>query len=198
MTAPLLVLFARYPVAGECKTRLIPAVGEQGAANIHRILAERTTALLLDSQCRVTVATTGASHNDFANWLGDRPMLVEQGQGDLTDRLLPFAAQAPVILFGADTPDLARHHVEAAIAGLRDHDVVIGPAEDGGYYLIGLAHPMPQLFTAMPWSTDQVLPETLRRLDQDGIAPLLLETLSDCDRPEDLARWPQLAELAQA
>jgi hypothetical protein len=193
MTIPRLVLFARYPTAGACKTRLIPALGPAGAADLHRRLTERTMAVLRASRAPVTVAFTGASAAQFAAWLGPDVGLVEQVEGDLTARLMACLDPAPVIFFGADTPDLAPQHVEAAIAALERHDMVIGPAEDGGYYLIGMRTALPELLTDMPWSTDQVLPETLARLARRGIAPVLLETLADCDRPEDLARWPGLA-----
>lgn len=193
MTSPRLVLFARYPTAGACKTRLIPALGREGAADLHRRLTERTVAVLRASGAPVTVAFTGASAVQFAAWLGPDVGFVEQAGGDLTARLLACLDPAPVIFFGADTPDLATHHVEAAIVALESHEVVIGPAEDGGYYLIGMRQSLPELLTDMPWSTEQVLPETLARLDLRGITPVLLDMLSDCDRPEDLARWPGLA-----
>lgn len=189
---PRLVLFARYPIAGACKTRLIPAIGAEGAAALHRHLTERTIATLRQSGSRITLAYTGAAVAEFAAWLGHDIELVEQVAGDLTAKLMACLDLAPVIFFGADTPDLKLRHVEQAIAALRTHDVVIGPADDGGYYLIGMRAPLPQLLTDMPWSTDRVLPETLARLVQLGIEPVLLETLSDCDRPEDLARWPDL------
>jgi len=188
-----MILFARYPRPGACKTRLIPALGPEGAANLHRHLAERTVTVLGASGLPVTVAFTGEDASRFADWLGPDVALVEQVEGGLTERLLACLDPAPVIFFGADTPDLAPHHVEAAIAALERHDVVIGPAEDGGYYLIGMQRALPELVIDMPWSTEQVLPETLARLDRNGIAPVLLEILADCDRPEDLARWPGLA-----
>jgi hypothetical protein len=150
-------------------------------------------AVLRASGAPVTVAYTGAAANAFIAWLGADVTLVEQAESDLTARLLACVEPAPVIFFGADTPDLTVEHVTAAIASLEDHEAVIGPAEDGGYYLIGMRQPMPELLIDMPWSTDQVLPETLARLAARGIAPVLLETLADCDRPEDLARWPGLA-----
>lgn len=190
---PRLVLFARYPVAGACKTRLIPALGGQGAAALHRRLTERTLGVMRASGCQVTVAFTGAGSDQFEAWLGSDVALIEQVAGDLTDKLLACLDPAPVIFFGADTPDLTLGHVQQAIAALMSHQVVIGPAEDGGYYLIGMREALPELLTDMPWSTDQVLPETCTRLSRLGITPVLLETLSDCDRPEDLLRWPEPA-----
>jgi hypothetical protein len=190
--APRLVLFARYPTAGAAKTRLIPALGAEGAAQVHRQLTERTLAVLLSSGLPVELHFTGATQADFRNWLGDGFILVEQAKGDLTDRLMASLYPAPVIFFGSDTPALATHHVAHAVSALETHPAVLGPADDGGYYLIGMQSPMPELLSDMPWSTDQVMPETLRRLAEAGNSPALLETLHDCDRPEDLKRWPWL------
>jgi uncharacterized protein len=190
---PRLALFARYPTAGAAKTRLIPALGPEGAAQVHRQLAQRTLGVLRSAGLPVELHFTGAAEADFREWLGDGFVLVEQVEGDLTDRLLAALYPAPVIFFGADTPDLSVHHVTQAVAALERHPVVLGPAEDGGYYLIGMREPMPELLNTMPWSTDQVMPETMQRLTNVGISPALLNTLHDCDRPEDLARWPWLA-----
>lgn len=190
---PRLVLFARYPTAGAAKTRLIPALGPEGAANVHRQLTQRTLSVLINSGLAVELHYTGAEKAAFRAWLGGGFALVKQAESDLTDRLMAALHPAPVIFFGADTPDLSAHHVAQAIAALETRPVVLGPADDGGYYLIGMQQPMPELLYAMPWSTDQVMPETVRRLAAANISPLLLDTLHDCDRPEDLARWPWLA-----
>ncbi|WP_438726969.1 TIGR04282 family arsenosugar biosynthesis glycosyltransferase [Parasphingorhabdus sp. DH2-15] len=196
MTAILLSLFAKYPVPGFAKTRLIPALGAKGAANLHRHLAGRTCVLLLESGHNVTVHYTGADIAAFREWLGDKPDLAIQPEGDLTARLLAAQIDGPQIFFGADTPDLSAEILDEAISALAENRVVIGPAEDGGYYLIGMQKPLPSLFTDMAWSTDKVLQTTLDRLKQAGITPYILPTLSDCDRPEDLERWPQLKEFA--
>lgn len=188
-----LVLFSKYPTPGEAKTRLIPALGAEGAAEVHRMLAERTLDVMREAKAGlVEVAYTGASKGEYRDWLGADIDFFPQVEGDLTARLLDRIEPAPVIFFGADTPDLTPEIVRNAVAALEQHHVVIGPAHDGGYYLIGLARPLPQLFIDMPWSTSEVLPETLRRLEASGITPHLLATLHDCDRPEDLARWPWL------
>ncbi len=98
----------------------------------------------------------------------------------------------PVIFFGSDAPDLGAAHVRDAIAALARVPIVIGPAEDGGYWCLGLAAPAPWLFAAMPWGTGALLAATLAACAARGVIPALLETLADCDRPEDLARWPRL------
>ncbi len=186
------VLFTRFPAAGHAKTRLIPAIGPDGAAAVHRILTERTVATLKSSNCQVEIRYTGADKAAFGKWLGDDLTFVAQAEGDLTTRLLDALQPTPVLFFGSDTPELKSHHIEQAITALHDHDVVVGPAEDGGYYCIGVNGSYPFLFEDMPWSTDQVLPETLRRVAERRLTCKLLETLSDCDTPDDLARWPWL------
>jgi hypothetical protein len=190
-----LVLFAKYPLPGFAKTRLIPAVGPEGAARVHRHLTQRTVQTLVASGHEVEVRYTGASKHAFREWLGPGSGLVEQVEGGLTERLVDASRNSPHIFFGADTPDLTVPIVQAAVAALDTHDVVIGPAEDGGYYLIGTRVARPELLTDMPWSTAEVFPETMRRCDTSGLSVALLPALADCDRPDDLARWPDLADL---
>ena len=198
MTAlPDLVLFAKYPVPGYAKTRLIPALGPEGAAQVHRHLAKRTVDILLQTGAPVEVRIAGGDQAQFRDWLGEGPALVPQVEGGLTERLVDASRMHPHLFFGADTPDLDLDIVRSAIRALATHDVVIGPAEDGGYYLIGMQTARPELLVDIPWSTDAVYPETLRRCQAQGLSTALLPSLADCDRPEDLSRWPQLAELAR-
>ncbi|MFM9829499.1 MAG: TIGR04282 family arsenosugar biosynthesis glycosyltransferase [Sphingomonas sp.] len=194
MAPPRLALFTRFPEPDKAKTRLIPGVGALAAAAIHRTLTERTVATLVAgaAKCPVEIHYTGADEPAFRAWLGEGLVYVRQPQGDLTARLLAALEPSPVIFFGADTPDLSPDHVRAAIDALTTHDVVLGPAEDGGYYLIGVAASHAFLFADMAWSTPAVLTETLKRLAARDIAPAMLPVLADCDRPEDLARWPWL------
>ena len=193
---PVLVLFAKYPVPGYAKTRLIPALGATRAALVHRHLAALTVAKLLASNAPVEVRYAGASADTMREWLGNGVTLIEQVEGGLTERLIDASRAAPHIFFGADTPDLDGETINAAITALRDHDIVIGPAEDGGYYLIGMNEARPELLTDMPWSTEQVFPETMRRCASLGLMTAILPMLADCDRPEDLARWPALRSVA--
>ena len=192
MPSPRLVLFTRYPEPGCAKTRLIPALGPEGAAEVHRRLTERSVAAMRASGLPMELRVTGADPAVFAAWLGSDLAFESQGEGDLGERLTRASANAPVILLGADTPALTATHLTAAAAALKQSEAVIGPAEDGGYWLLGLSRPMPFLFADMPWSTDAVFALTHSRLAEAGIEPLQLATLADCDRPEDLARWPDL------
>ncbi len=185
-------MFTRWPEPGRAKTRLIPSIGAAGAAMVHRRLTERTIETIRQAGLRVEVRTTGAAPAAFANWLGANMDFVDQGDGDLGDRLARAALAGPVILLGSDAPDLKPDHLHAAVEALRTHPAVVGPAEDGGYWLLGLSVPAPYLFNSMPWSTDAVCRITLERLEENGFQPVILEVLADLDRPEDLARWPEL------
>ena len=181
------VLFTRWPEPGRAKTRLIPALGPEGAAALHRRLTERAVAACRTSALSVEVRVTGAALADFAAWLGEGVVLVDQGDGDLGARLARAAAATPVLLVGADIPDLTPDHLRRAAAALADAPVVIGPATDGGYWLLGLAAPRPALFEGVAWGTSTVFAETVARL---AVPPVVLDTLADLDRPDDLARWP--------
>ena len=188
---PRLALFARYPTPGRAKTRLIPALGAQGAADQHRRLTERTLATLHATGLSVEVRSTGAPADSFRRWLGD-VVVIPQGGGLLGARMARAARESPAILIGADIPDLTTELVQTAATLLQRHSVVIGPALDGGYYLIGVREPAPWLFAPMAWGSDTVLTETLERCAARGIVPGLLTPLADLDRPEDIARWPGL------
>jgi len=180
-------LFTRWPEPGRAKTRLIPALGAQGAADLHRRLTERTVATVLASGLQCEVRSTGADPADFTAWLG--VATIDQGDGDLGARLARAAAECPVLLIGADCPDLTTAHLRAAAAALEKTAAVIGPAEDGGYWLLGLAAPAPAAFERIDWGGPQVFAQTVARL---AAPPVILDTLADLDRPEDLLRWPGL------
>ena len=188
---PRVAIFTKWPAPGRAKTRLIPTLGPDGAARLHARLVEQTLAVVRASGLTFEVRVTGAGPPEFTQWLGDDVAIVDQGDGDLGARLA--RVPAPMLLIGADAPDLTAEHLRAAAVALDRAPAVIGPAADGGYWLLGLARMMPHLFTSMPWGTDNVAAETIARLTADRIAPVMLPTLHDCDRPEDLARWPDLA-----
>ena len=192
MTPPRLVLFTRYPQPGHAKTRLIPALGAAGAAALHRRLTEATLATLLATGLPVELWVTGAPFAAFEAWLGNDTPIHLQGDGDLGARMDRALQPTPAILVGSDLPTLATSHIAQAAALLADGSVALGPAEDGGYYLVGLPAPAPFLFEAMAWSTAGVLAETRRRLEANATPYALLPTLPDLDRPEDLARFPGL------
>ena len=192
MPTPRVVLFTRYPTPGAAKTRLIPAIGADRAAALHRRLTERTLAVARASGLPFEVRTTGGTSQAFGDWLG-LATLIDQGGGDLGERLARAGPPYPTLFIGADGPDLSAMLLQDAAAALVDAAAVIGPAEDGGYWLLGLARPVAGVFEGVDWSTDRVFDQTVQHLRTAGIDPVLLPRLADCDRPEDLARWPDLA-----
>jgi glycosyltransferase A (GT-A) superfamily protein (DUF2064 family) len=137
------------------------------------------------------VRGTGRPVEDFVDWLGPIPV-ADQGDGDLGARLQRAAAPFPCIFIGADAPDLTAQHLSQAADALSHHEAVIGPALDGGFWLLGLARPIDGLFDDVPWGTDQVLPLMLARLRESGGRLATLPPLADLDRPEDLGRWKDL------
>ena len=192
MTMPRLVLFTRFPQPGRAKTRLIPALGPATAAALHRRLTEQTLATLRDTGLPLEVWVTGAPVPAFEAWLGTDTPIRPQNDGDLGARMAEALSPTPAIVVGSDAPTLAASHVLAAAALLATGQVALGPAEDGGYYLLGLPVPAPFLFGGMRWSTSGVLAETTRRLDEHAVPFGLLPTLPDLDRPDDLGRFPGL------
>jgi rSAM/selenodomain-associated transferase 1 len=191
-----IAVFARAPVAGRCKTRLIPALGPDGAAALHRRMIERTIACAMaaDTGSVALWCTPDATHPLFARLAeANRIALHVQTDGDLGARMsAAFAAQPagrPLLLIGTDCPALTSEHLQACAVRLRQgDDAVFVPTEDGGYCLVGLRMPQPALFDAMPWSTAHVMSETRRRLDRAGLRWQTPATLWDVDTPQDLAR----------
>ena len=199
MNPDLLLLFTRYPEPGKVKTRLIPALGRAGAASLH----QRLTAHIL----RSAKAFTEAGHMDFIvcfdggyvrpmqQLFGEQYRYQPQSPGDLGRRMgSAFAAELKkgrrrVVLIGSDCPGISAPILSSAFALLTDHDLVLGPATDGGYYLIGLRAPHPELFFDMPWGTAEVLVKTRATAARLGLRTALLKSLTDIDRPEDLPVW---------
>ena len=191
------VVFAKAPVAGRVKTRLIPALGAHGAARLAR---EMLTATLAEARAsRLAVELCGEP--DPAQWGALLPAgalhLSAQGEGDLGLRLACAAervlgAGENVLLIGADCPGLTGDRIAAAAEGLAAHDAVMHPATDGGYVLLALRRFDASLFEAVPWSTSRVAEETVVRIAALGWSIDVRETLADVDEPVDLYRHPGL------
>ena len=188
-------VFARAPVPGHAKTRLIPRLGPQGAALLQRQLTdtalERARAL---PGARVTLWITGTS--DEANVdSAPAPAVVVRTQcgEDLGVRMAHAFGQTldgrrPMLLIGTDCPAQTVDDLRSALAALLDADAVIQPAEDGGYVLIGMNTPRPVLFNGIAWGSDRVLAATRARAAEHGIRLAELPTCWDLDRSEDLDR----------
>jgi rSAM/selenodomain-associated transferase 2/rSAM/selenodomain-associated transferase 1 len=190
-------------VAGRVKTRLIPALGAEGAAAVHRRLVLRTLRTAAEFCAREAVDLElrfdGTGEEALRHWLGDGWHLRAQCEGDLGARMADAFAAAfaegarAAAIIGSDSPGLAPAHLAAAFEALAHAPAVFGPAVDGGYYLVGLARSMPALFRGVPWGTGTVLADSLRILEREGVArPALLDPLEDVDRPDDLAAWHRL------
>ena len=192
--ADRLIIMTKYPEPGQTKTRLIPALGAQGAADLHRQLGLNTIAVAAEFNPEIRYA--GGDETLMRDWLGDF-QFAKQGDGDLGDRMSrAFAdgfAKSPtgggdrIVMIGTDCPGIDAKLIQTAFTTLLTSDLVLGPATDGGYYLIGLRSFHPQLFKTIIWSTETVLSETLAIANQHKISCELLPMLSDIDRPEDLA-----------
>ena len=188
MQFPRIVIFARLPVPGECKTRLIPAFGAKGAAQIYAGLLRHTVEQAEASGLPVELRTTGGNDDAFRAVVGYGPTLVPQGDGDLGAKLA--RVEGPALIVGSDCPGVIPNLFVAAATALAERGVVIGPATDGGYYLLGFNRDVSFLFENMEWSTQSVFGETMARLAARQIAPAVLPELADIDEPADLAQWP--------
>lgn len=194
-----LIVFSRFPEPGKTKTRLIPALGAEGAANLQRKMSGHT---MLNTRVAATavgagiqVRFSGGTASKLRRWLGDGTDYQAQAQGDLGVRMqLAFeesfanGSRATVIV-GTDCPTLNPLILEDAFKGLEDHDIVIGPATDGGYYLIGLRGPIPEIFQGIDWGTETVLRQTLAAVEKRDPTMKWLPPLSDVDTADDLPVW---------
>jgi rSAM/selenodomain-associated transferase 1 len=188
-----IAILAKAPIPGLAKTRLIPALGAAGAAALQaRLIVQTVTTACAAATGPVSLwATPDATHPVFRDMAARfRLSVARQPDGDLGTRMLAaIAAASPTLVIGTDCPVLTAGHLVDAATTLRDGlDAVVIPAEDGGYVLIGLRRPQPDVFAGMRWSTATVMAETRARLNRLGLGWRELAPLWDVDRPEDLVR----------
>ena len=191
-----LIVFTRYPEPGKTKTRLIPALGEEGAAQLQRVMTENTLrqAISLSNRLPVTIEIhfSGATDMQMRTWLGEEHIYCEQASGDLGARLLSAFQQAftsgknRVVAVGIDCPQLDAEILRQAFKVLEMSAIAIGPAVDGGYYLIGLNQMIPELFQAIPWGTGDVFAKTVKIAQKLKLSLEQLPMLHDIDLPQDL------------
>lgn len=196
-----LIIFTRYPEPGKTKTRLIPALGTLGAANLQREMTEYTIFQVQELQkvidISVEVRFAGGNLQLMQDWLGLGLVYQSQGEGDLGSRMArslfeSFQSGAEkVIIIGTDCPGVNTQILATAFEKLHDFDVVLGPAIDGGYYLIGLRQTIPELFVNIEWGTAQVFQKTVDIAQKLNLSQVNLPPLADIDRPEDLPIWEQ-------
>ncbi len=190
-------VFARSPEPGRTKTRLIPLLGKTGAAAFHaRQVHERLGMLTAAGLCPVELWCSPSGSTAFFQECQERygVTLHDQSAGDLGVRMQHALAAAldhakSALLVGTDCPSLCAADLAEAFTGLqRGADVVLGPARDGGYYLVGMQRPVPALFSGMPWGTSAVLAESITRLGQLGLSHYCLTERMDVDTPDDYRR----------
>jgi hypothetical protein len=199
-----LLVFTRHPEPGSAKTRLISALGEEEAADLHRRmtehLVEEARRLQAIHPVSVRICFEGGDPQRMRTWLGPEWNYALQESGDLGRRMAgafagAFRERADLaVLVGTDVPELTAPILYQAFRRLQEHDLVLGPAADGGYYLIGLQRSAferaaQRLFSGVAWGTDAVLDQTLAAADELGLDWSLTDRLADVDRPEDLQVW---------
>ncbi len=190
------IVFARYPVPGKTKTRLIEHLGKDGAAAIQDSMTRHTLGqvaqVVTTRGIEAEVRFTGGEKEWMVNEYGQHWTYTNQGEGDLGCRLARAVRDAfdagvsRVILIGTDCPALTPADVTSAFNALHEHDLVIGPATDGGYYLLGLRKPCLEVFRGIDWGTAAVLHQTMEASEKLHLSIHLLRPLRDVDRPEDL------------
>ncbi len=204
MSRDTLLVFLKSPVPGTVKTRLIPALGADAAADLYRVLAGQALRRTWPGEGEYERLLCFAPRDARArveSWLPGE-VCVPQAEGDLGQRMLVAFEEAfrrgaeRVAIIGSDVPWVSRDHVTRAFELLERSDVVLGPAPDGGYYLLGLSRPIPSLFHGIPWSTPAVLSVTSARAAGLGLSLGLLDPLPDIDTIADVGReWDRLRPL---
>lgn len=200
-----LIVFTRFPLAGVAKTRLIPTLGAAGAAYLQRQMTEHTLKRVsrahITPEPAIEIRFEGGDKKRMQAWLGDAYRYQPQSGATLGDRMASAFENVfqnrvdQAILIGSDIPGLTPAILESAFDNLKNADVVLGPARDGGYYLIGMhrrAFPAARkLFMNLPWGAASVLADTLEIAAISGLRTCLLQALADVDSPEDLPVWEQ-------
>jgi uncharacterized protein len=201
-----LIIFSRYPEAGKTKTRMIPVLGAENAAKLQQYMTEHTlnTAKKLKSchDIAIEVHFAGGDQQLMTKWLGKEIKYIPQVAGDLGYKMHSAFERAfslnnqRVVIIGTDCPDLNQAILKEAFDSLYKQDLVLGPAQDGGYYLIGLNNAFRQLFENINWGTEQVLTQTQAIAQQLNLKVDYLPCLSDVDYPEDLAIWQKYSRVS--
>ncbi len=193
---PALILFIKNPVLGRVKTRLAKKLGDEQALTIYRLLLQHTLAAAIQTDAARIVA-----YSDFIpesdEWDPSLFLKSLQSGQDLGQRMFQALASAlashpAAILAGGDIPQLSPGILTEGIQALQRHDLVIGPASDGGYYLIGMKQPEPRLFEGIAWSTASVCRQTLAKARELRLSAHILPTLHDVDEAED---WEKVKHL---
>lgn len=189
----VLLVFIKNPQLGRVKTRLAESIGEEAALAVYLKLLHytRTISEKVDAERFVYYA-------DFIDWLDqwsenhfNKKLQTGENLGERMANAFQFVfpKSKKAIIIGSDCAELDESIIQKAYEALDHNDVVIGPAKDGGYYLLGMNRYFPELFQDISWSTTQVFPETVKRIEENGLSYALLDTLSDIDYENDWVRF---------
>jgi rSAM/selenodomain-associated transferase 1 len=194
----LLAVFAKYWAKGAVKTRLAAQIGDEAASRLYRACVERTVNRFSSvADRRVLAYWPPETRAAFAPFEACGWELAPQSPGDLGARMRHFfedawrAGAKCAVLLGSDSPTLPLDYVQQAFAALQEIEVVLGPARDGGYYLVGAAGRTPPIFEGIAWSTPDVWPQTIARLDASQTPYAVLPEWYDVDEAHDLRRLHQ-------
>ena len=194
----LIITFTRNPELGKVKTRLAKTIGNPSALAIYKKLLEHTESVLRPLTCdKAVYYSVKIRENDI--WDNTIYQKHQQHGNDLGQRMANAFKHGfendyeKIVIVGSDLYDLKIEHINQAFEALEDNDVVLGPAEDGGYYLLGMKELHAKLFQNKNWGTSSVLKETLDNLEQENV--FLLETLNDIDVYSDIEKYNDLKAL---
>ena len=192
-----IIVFAREPLLGRVKSRLASEIGAQEALSVYQAMLLRLGELLAGAEVAEwdLWVTSNISHENFLSICNRKNIYLQNGQdlGVKMDRAIRQTLMDKkvenVILIGTDCPSLTKDYLNQALLALDSGtNVVLGPAEDGGYVLVGMRRPIAAIFEGIPWGSPEVLQRTIQALRANDLSYRLLDILWDVDRPEDLAR----------
>ena len=202
-----LCVFTRWPQPGTTKTRLIPELGEEGAANLQREMTEHALSVArrasMTRPFHIEVRYEGGDKKKIREWLGEGLSCRPQSDGDIGKRMSSALSDAfdggveRCVVVGTDVPGITTNIITDAFEKLDENDLVLGPAKDGGYYLVGLrkkavGEAVPYIFEKVPWSTEVVLETTLEKARNKSLETAVLGELSDVDEPDELEEWERV------
>ncbi len=199
-----IIIFAKYPAEGKVKTRLAKTLGNEFAAGFYKLCSEHTFAevnrIATETNTGVYLFASAKDEIDkMKDWVSYNFILDYQRGTDLGERMYNAFAKVfddgckKTVIIGTDAPGIDSRLIKTAFEKLDYFDTVIGPSNDGGYYLLGLKENNPDLFEGIMWSTGEVFQKTVEKLDSGKKSFCLLDELTDIDTLEDLLQW--LAEL---
>jgi hypothetical protein len=196
MSKNLLMVFVKYPTPGSVKQRLAQHLGNKRAAEIYKKIAETIVQKVAPASSEDYILEIYFSPQEdeklMRQWLAENEYFSPQQGSDLGARMSnafshAFAAgYTKALLIGSDCPDISRDIITQSFDMLKAKHIVLGPAYDGGYYLIGVREPIPELFSNIEWGTEKVLSQTIDKINAAGLSLGLLPVLRDIDRIEDL------------